>query len=106
MPTNNATNGFFCNIQGPFAAMEEVITKIQEDCVYPIDYISKLGVHYVGDIDFKITENSQNFIRINDIDFQIGKTRMLQLEDTEIRSIKFLNDVDERVYIDYQYEKQ
>ena len=49
------TNGFFGNIQGPFAADEESFTKIQEDCAYPINYISKLGIHYVGDIDFDIT---------------------------------------------------
>ena len=50
-----ATNGFFGNLQGPFAADEELFTKIQEDCAYPINYISKLGIYYVGDIDFDIT---------------------------------------------------
>lgn len=100
-----ATNGFFGNIQGPFAANEEIITKIQEDCAYPIDYISKLGIHYVGNFDFSVVQDSPNFVRINGINFQIGKTRILQLEDVEIRSIKFLNDVGERVFIDYQYQK-
>lgn len=102
-----ATNGFFGHIEGPFAANEEIFTKIQEDCAYPIDYISKLGIHYVGDVDFDIMGETmpQHFVKINGINFQIGKTRMLQLEDVEIRSIKFLEDTDDKVYVDYQYEK-
>ena len=102
-----ATNGFFGNIQGPFAADEELFTKIQLDCKDTIDYISKLGIHYVGDSNLDITGIYQNqlFVRINGIEFQIGKTRMLQLEDVQITSIQFVNDTNDRVYIDYQYEK-
>ena len=108
-----ATNGFFGNIQGPFAANEEIITKIQEDCAYEIDYISKLGIHFVGNADFDVTMRRDHpiFVKIkiknndNSIRFQIGITRMLELEDVQINSIKFEQDVDQRVYIDYQYEK-
>jgi hypothetical protein len=74
-----ATNGFFGHIEGPFAANKEIFTKIQQDCAYPIDYISKLGIHCVGDIDFDILGKAtfSNFVKINGINFQIGKTRML-----------------------------
>ena len=102
-----ATNGFFGNIQGPFAADEELFTKIQLDCKDTIDYISKLGIHYVGDFDLDLSGVTwkQIFVRINGIEFQIGKTRMLELEDVEVTSIQFVNDTNDRVYIDYQYEK-
>lgn len=102
-----ATNGFFGNIQGPFAADEELFTKIQADCKDTIDYISKLGIHYVGDFDLDLLGViwKQIFVRINGIEFQIGKTRMLELEDVKVTSIQFVDDVDDLVYIDYQYKK-
>ena len=49
-----ATNGFFGNIQGPFAADEELFTKIQSECKDTIKYISKLGIHYVGNFDLDL----------------------------------------------------
>ena len=102
-----ATNGFFGNIQGPFAANEELFTKIQSECKDTIEYISKLGIHYVGnfDLDLSGTRQKQIFVRINGIEFQIGITRMLELEDVAITSIQFVEDTNELVYIDYQYNK-
>ena len=102
-----ATNGFFGNIQGPFAANEEIFTKIQEECKDSIDYISKLGIHYIGNFDLDIYGNFQNqlFVRINNIEFQIGKTRMLELQNVKITSIQFVTNVDDLMYIDYQYQK-
>jgi hypothetical protein len=46
-----ATNGFFGNLQGPFAANEELFTKIQTDCNKTINYISKIGIHYTSNFD-------------------------------------------------------
>ena len=102
-----ATNGFFGNIQGPFAADEELFTKIQSECKDTIEYISKLGIHYVGnfDLDLSGARQKQIFVRINGIEFQIGSTRMLELEDVAITSIQFVEDTNELVYIDYQYNK-
>lgn len=101
-----ATNGFFGNIQGPFAADEELFTKIQSECKDTIEYISKLGITYVGnfDLDLSGTRQKQIFVRINGIEFQIGITRMLELEDVAITSIQFVEDTNELVYIDYQYK--
>ena len=103
-----ATNGFFGNIQGPFAADEELFTKIQSECKNTIEYISKLGITYVGNFDLDLTGKRQEqiFVRINGIEFQIGITRMLELEDVKVTSIQFVDDVDELVYIDYQYHKK
>ena len=49
-----ATNGFFGNLQGPFAAGEELFTKIQSECKDTIEYISKLGITYVGNFDLDL----------------------------------------------------
>ena len=103
-----ATNGFFGNIQGPFAADEEIITKIQSECKDTIEYISKLGIHYVGNFDLDLIGKRQEqiFVRINGIEFQIGITRMLELEDVKVTSIQFVENTDDLFYIDYQYHKK
>ncbi len=103
-----ATNGFFGNLQGPFTANEQLLIKIQADCKNTIKYISKLGIHYVGnsDLDIDGIKENQIFVRINGIEFQLGKTRMLELEDTQITSIQFVQDMNELTYIDYQYQSQ
>lgn len=102
-----ATNGFFGTLQGPFAANEELLILIQADCKDTIDYISKLGIHYTGNynLDLNGIYENQLLVRINNIEFQIGKTRMLQLEDVQITSIQFVNNTDDCIYIDYQYYK-
>ena len=102
-----ATNGFFGNIQGPFAAGEELFTKIQSECKDTIEYISKLGIHYVGNFDLDLfgARWKQMFVMINGIKFQIGITRMLELQNVKITSIQFVEDTDDLIYIDYQYHK-
>ena len=102
-----AVNGFFGNLQGPFLANEELFTKIQEQCSGQINYLSKLGIHYAGDFDLDLEgkrQNRQIFVRINNISFQLGKTRMLELEDVQITSIQFQQDMNQMCYIDYQYK--
>ena len=98
------TNGFFGMIEGPFAANEEIFTKIQEQCLYPIKYISKIGIIYTGNLNS--IQYPRFSVKINDIQFQIGKTKMLELEDVRITSIKFTENINDKVYIDYQYIKE
>lgn len=100
-------NGFFGNLQGPFAAGEQLITKIRQQCLEDsFQYVSKLGIHSVRNFDLDITGTCypQTIVIINNIEFILGKTGMLQLEDCKIVSIKFKEDTDDKVYIDYQYE--
>lgn len=100
-------NGFFGSLQGPFAAREQLITKIQQQCLTDsFQYISKLGIHSVRNFDLDITGTyyPQTIIIINNIEFILGKTGILQLENCQITSIKFKEDTDDKVYIDYQYE--
>ena len=101
------TNGFFGHISGPFAVDEQVITKIQEQCLYQIDYISKIGIIYNGDLNLDVNNTifPKIIVIINDIQFQIGKTKILELEDTKINSIKFKENTNDKIYIDYQYQK-
>lgn len=101
------TNGYFGMIQGPFVANEEIFTKIQEQCLYQIDYISKIGIIYNGNLNLDVNNTifPKIIVIINDIQFQIGKTKILELEDTKINSIKFKENTDDKIYIDYQYQK-
>lgn len=97
-------NGFFGMIEGPFAADEEIFTKIQEQCKYPIKYINKIGIVYTGSLgSIKFPGIS---VILNNIQFQVGQTRTLELEDVEIASIKFKDDIGDKAYIDYQYIKK
>ena len=98
------TNGFFGMIEGPFAANEEIFTKIQEQCKYPIKYINKIGIVYTGSLgSIKFPGIS---VILNNIQFQVGQTRTLELEGVEITSIKFKDDIGDKAYIDYQYVKK
>ena len=97
-------NGFFGMIEGPFAADEEIFTKIQEQCKYPIKYINKIGIVYTGSLgSIKFPGIS---VILTNIQFQVGQTRILELEDVEITSIKFKDDIGDKAYIDYQYIKK
>ena len=95
----------FGQIVGPFEAGQNVLLKIQQQENNNINVLVKLGISYVGDFDLDIYGKyiSEQHILINNIDFQLGKTRMLELEDCQITSIVFQNCADDRWYIDYEY---
>lgn len=95
----------FGQIIGPFEAGQNVLLKIQQQEDNNVNVLIKLGISYVGDFDLDIYGKyiSEQHILINNIDFQLGRTRMLELEDCQITSIVFQNGVDDRWYIDYEY---
>ena len=109
-------NGFYGNLQGPFEANQQLFDKIKNEAVYENKenvYVSKLGIHIVTNYDLTVTSsieysyNNTLFqvgprVFINDKEFQIGLTGMLELEDVNITSIKFEKDMDEKGFIDYQ----
>lgn len=112
-----ATNGFFGQLQGPFSANEELFDKVKVNCKYSNKdsiYITKLGIHIVNNYDLKVTDFIENSyeehavfqtgprVFINEKEFQIGQTGMLELEDVQITSIKFTKNIDNRCFIDYQ----
>ena len=95
----------FGQIIGPFEAGQNVLLKIQQQEDNNVNVLVKLGISYVGDFDLDIYGKyiSEQHILINNIDFQLGKTRMLELEDCQITSIVFQNGTDDKWYIDYEY---
>lgn len=95
----------FGQIVGPFEAGQNVFLKIQQQENNNVNVLVKLGISYVGDFDLDIYGKyiSEQHILINNINFQIGKTRMLELEDCQITSIVFKNNTDDRWFIDYEY---
>lgn len=97
----------FGQISGPFQAGQEVLLKIQEQEEDDISSLVKVGIFYIGNFDLDLTGTrwKQTFVRINGIEFQIGITRMLELQDVKITSIQFVEDTDDLIYIDYQYHK-
>ena len=99
-------NGFFGQINGPFSVNEEVFDLIKEQCSQPVNYLTKVGFHLVKTypLDLLGIYEPTISILINGIEFLLGKTGLLELEDVQITSIQFLNEVDELFYIDYQYE--
>ncbi len=116
-----AFNGFFGQISGPFQANQNIFEKIKtEQTNNKMNYISKIGIHYPVNFDYPLNF-SQNFqaadsfcfpIKVSLYDgkqkksriFQIGKTGILELQDVKITSIYFLNNIDDNIYIDYQYQ--
>lgn len=84
-----AINKFFVQIRGPFTAGEELISQIAAN--YPnFKYIKQIGIQ----------SEEGHIIRINNINFEIGKTNILEFDEVEVVSIRFLQDVKEKTIID------
>ena len=99
-------NGFYGHLSGPFEKDVQIFNILNQQSGRRINYISKLGIHcvYNFDLDIKGQWYPEIIAKINNIDFTIGKTGILELEDCQITSIQFLNDTNDNVYIDYQYK--
>ena len=114
-----AFNGFFGQITGPFRAGQKVFNAIMDQCNQNINYISKIGIHYPVNFDLNLptlnNENEEDYsflpiqIKLYDAEekvesiFLLGRTGMLELQDVKITAIQFINNVDDNIYIDYQY---
>lgn len=108
-----STNGFFGHIQGPFDANVNIVDLMQNNCNKTINYISKLGICYNQNYFLAVNVANKDWtdpvvVSITDDKttsiFQIGKTGILELEDTKITSISFLTSMPSNVFIEYQYE--
>lgn len=77
---------FIAQLQGPFNANQQLLNNNYN--------ITKIAIFApVG-----------HYCYINDILFEIGKTGMLEIRDSTIKSITFLQDEDLNTFIDYMYE--
>lgn len=72
-------------LQGPFEANKELIDKT----IY--SNIRKIGIF----------SKPNRMIDINNMSFEIGKTGMLEIEGTDISSLKFEQDEDENTQINF-----
>ena len=99
-------NGFYGHLSGPFEKDVQIFNILNQQSGRRINYISKLGIHcvYNFDLDIKGQWYPEIIAKINNIDFTIGKTGILELENCQITSIEFLIDTDDNIYIDYQYK--
>lgn len=87
-----SVNGCTGQLVGPFLANEELYDLIVNGAAQPVDYVSHLGIQ--TDIG--------NYVYINDKEYEIGKTGIYEIGNTEIKSIFFAQDVDENTIIDFK----
>ena len=87
-------NGCVGQLIGPFLANEELYDLIVDGAAQPVDYVSHLGIQ----------TDVRNYVYINDKEYEIGKTGIYEIGNTEIKSIFFAQDVDENTIIDFKIE--
>ena len=85
------TNGYTGQLIGPFLAHQELFDLISAAAAQPVAYVSHIGIQ----TDIK------NYIYINNKEYEIGKTGIYEIGNTEITSIYFTQDTDENSIIDY-----
>ena len=122
-----AYNGFFGQISGPFRMNEDVYQKIVLESNQNMSHISKIGIHYPVNFDYPLIFYENNNLEINESSFcfpiivelndakdknsvssrkqfRLGRNGILELQNVKITNIVFKNNVDENIYIDFQYE--
>ena len=87
-------NGCTGQLIGPFLANEELYDLIVDGAAQPVDYVSHLGIQ----------TDVRKYVYINDKEYEIGKTGIYEIGNTEIKSIYFAQDVDENTIIDFKIE--
>ena len=99
-------NGFFGQASGPFKKNTQIFNILNQQSGRKINYISKIGIYYATnfDLDIKGEYFPQINVKLNNIEVTLGKMGILELEDCRITSIQFTTDVNNHIYIDYQYK--
>lgn len=87
-------NRYIGQLKGPFLSKEELFDKIKQDAAIEVKYVKQIGIQ---------AEVSTMFY-INKELYEIGKTGIYEIGNTEITSIYFENDVNENTIIDYIIE--
>lgn len=64
---------------GPFETGEELYERIKEDAATGFSYVSHIGIQ----------TKTGNIILLNNKEFEVGKTGIYEIGNTEITSIKF-----------------
>ena len=87
-------NRYMGQLKGPFKANQELFELIKADAAIDIKYVKHLGIQ---------TDVSAIVI-INNKEYEIGKTGIYEIGNTEITSIIFKVDTDDNTLIDYTVE--
>ena len=75
-------NDKFIQIRGPFFAGQDLISYIKTEYKTNFNYIKKIGIQ----------TKVKNEITINNEDFEIGKTGILEFDNVQITSLSFKQD--------------
>ena len=87
-------NRYMGQLKGPFKANQELFELIKADAAIDIKYVKHLGIQtYVSAI-----------VIINNKEYEIGKTGIYEIGNTDITSIMFKADTDDNTLIDYTIE--
>lgn len=87
-------NLYMGQLKGPFKANQELFELIKADAAIDIQYVKHLGIQ---------TDVSAIVI-INNKEYEIGKTGIYEIGNTDITSIMFKADTDDNTLIDYTIE--
>lgn len=75
-------NDKFIQIRGPFSAGQDLISYIKTEYKTNFNYIKRIGIQ----------TKVKNEITINNKDFEIGKTGILEFDNVQITSLSFKQD--------------
>ena len=87
-------NRYMGQLKGPFKANQELFELIKADAAIDIKYVKHLGIQ---------TDVSAIVI-INNKEYEIGKTGIYEIGNTDITSIMFKAATDDNTLIDYTIE--
>ena len=95
-------NKYQGQLQGPFKAGQELMTLIAEQCIAAPAYIKHIGIQTATD---NVVLHPQALIQMTicgkEHTIEIGKTNCYEIGNTEITSVKFMEDKDNNTIVDY-----
>ncbi len=82
-------------IQGPFKAGEDLVVKmLQDPLAKKMTFAFKIGIF----------SKPKHIVSINGVNIEIGKTGMLEIQQTEVTSIVFQQEEDFNSFVDFMAE--
>ena len=81
-------------LKGAFKANTELFTEIKNDASIDVKYVKHIGIQ----------APASTVVALNKKEYEIGKTGVYEIGNSEITSIYFLEDTDDKVIIDYTIE--
>lgn len=88
-------NHAYVQVRGPMLKDEELLDKIKVEILLTIEQLNSLYIEHIG-----IQTSHGHFCEINGEQFEIGKTGILEIRDTNITSFKFSQNEDEGTIVD------